>query len=78
MASTVAELGLRCFPWEVQVLVSRMTAQSSHLDRSGVVICRAVHLFSTWIMVPSLYIVQGSFYSAVFFLYLVFSCSPSQ
>lgn len=32
MALTLAELGLRCFPWEVQVLVSRMTAQSSHLD----------------------------------------------
>ena len=40
MASTLAELGLRCFPWEMQMQVSRVTAQRSHLDRAGVVICR--------------------------------------
>lgn len=32
----------------------------------------AAHLLSALIMVPSLYIVQGSFYSAIFSLYLVF------
>ena len=40
MASTLAELGLRCYPWKIQMQVSRMTAQCSHLDRAGVVICR--------------------------------------